>query len=132
MALLLDSGVLCANVVQESSLIFKPTVCLHVTSLVASSCGYDDGKSGPTRCVLIGAALGDRWSRCQVCRTPPAGARSALSGLAAGSRRASTAAPGGFLRSRTTRQSASTPCDDASRARCALGTRPSLPLPCRV
>ena len=37
-----------------------PTVCLYVTSLVASSYGYDDDKSGPTRCALIGAALGDR------------------------------------------------------------------------
>ena len=38
----------------------RPTVCLYVTSLVASSYGYDDGKSGPTRCALIGAAHGDR------------------------------------------------------------------------
>jgi hypothetical protein len=37
-----------------------PTVCIYVTSLVASSCGYDDGKNGPTRCALIGAARGDR------------------------------------------------------------------------
>jgi len=38
----------------------KPTVCLYVTSLVASSYGYDDGKNGPARCALIGAARGDR------------------------------------------------------------------------
>jgi hypothetical protein len=38
----------------------RPTACLHVTSLVASSCGYDDGKSGPTHCAVIGAARGDR------------------------------------------------------------------------
>ena len=38
----------------------KPTVCLYVTSLVVSSYGYDDGKDGPTRCAVIGAARGDR------------------------------------------------------------------------
>src|SRR6266478_8020036 len=38
-----------------------PTICLYVTSLVASSYGYDDGKNGPTRCAVIGAALGDRY-----------------------------------------------------------------------
>src|SRR5712692_8192509 len=38
----------------------RPTVCLYVTSLVVYSYGYDDGKIGPTRCALIGAALGDR------------------------------------------------------------------------
>jgi hypothetical protein len=37
-----------------------PTVCLDVTSLVAYSYGYDDGKNGPTRCALIGAGFGDR------------------------------------------------------------------------
>ena len=37
-----------------------PTVCLYVTSWAASSYGYDDDKSGPTRCALIGAARGDR------------------------------------------------------------------------
>jgi hypothetical protein len=96
---------------------YTPTVCLGVTSAVVYSNGYGDGRIGPTRCALIAGALGDRRSRCQGCRTPPAGARSARSGLAAGSRRASTAAPGGFPRSRTTRRSASTPCDDASRAK---------------
>src|SRR5262245_15206987 len=112
--------------------VIKPTVCLGVTSSVAYTYGYDDGRIGPTRCALIDGARGDRWSRCQGGSTPPAGARSAHSGLAVGSRPASTADPGGFPRSKTTRRSASTPCDDASRARCALGTRPSLPLPCRV
>jgi hypothetical protein len=38
----------------------NPTVCLYVASLVASSYGYDDDKSEPTRCALIGAARGDR------------------------------------------------------------------------
>src|SRR5438093_6178504 len=108
----------------------KPTVCLHVTSLVASSCGYDNGKSGPTHCALIGAARGDRCNQCWVCRTPPAGARSAHSGLAAGSRLVSTAAPGGFPRSRTTPRSASTPCGDASPPRSAPGTRPCPLHPC--
>src|SRR3989442_9710296 len=42
------------------SLACRPTVCLYVTSLVASSYGYDDGKNGPTRCAVIGAARGDR------------------------------------------------------------------------
>src|SRR5262249_41467987 len=102
-----------------------PTVCLGVTSSVAYTYGYDNGRIGPTRCALIDGARGDRWRRCQGGSTPPAGARSAHSGLAVGSRRASTADPGGFPRSKTTRRSASTPCDDASRARCALGTRPS-------
>ena len=36
------------------------TVSLYVTSLVVSSYGYDDGKNGPMRCALIGAARGDR------------------------------------------------------------------------
>jgi hypothetical protein len=38
----------------------RPTVCLDVTSLVASSYGYDSGKIGPTRCALIGGRLGDK------------------------------------------------------------------------
>ena len=80
-----------------------PTVCLGVTSVVAYTYGCGDGRIGPTRCALIVGARGDRCSRCQGCRTPLAGARSARSRLAAGSRRASTAAPGGFPRSRTNR-----------------------------
>src|SRR5438034_4650480 len=39
---------------------YIPTVCLYVTSLVASSYGYDEGKNGPTRCAVIGAARGGR------------------------------------------------------------------------
>src|SRR5262244_2648182 len=97
----------------RNNAIYIPTVCLGVTSSVAYTYGYGDGRIGPTRCALIDGARGDRWRRCQGGSTPPAGARSARSGLAAGLRRASTVDPGGFPRSRTTRQSASTPCDDA-------------------
>jgi hypothetical protein len=43
---------------------FRPTVCLDVTSLAASSYEYDSGTSGPTRCAVIGAALDDRYRRC--------------------------------------------------------------------
>src|SRR4030095_7888134 len=106
----------------------KPTVCLGVTSSVAYTYGYDDGRIAPTHCALIAGRLGGRWSRCQVCRTPPAGAHSAHSGLGAGSRLASTADPGGFHRPKTIPRSASMPCDDASLPTSALGTRP-CPLP---
>src|SRR5262249_52711365 len=82
--------------------LFTPTVCLGVTSSVAYTYGYDNGRIGLTRCAVIAGARGDRWSRCQGGSTPPAGARSAHSGLAVGSRRASTADPGGFPRSKTT------------------------------
>src|SRR5262245_766750 len=81
-----------------------PTVSLGVTYAVVYTCGRDDGRIAPTHCALIDGRLGGRWSRYQVCRTPPAEARSARSGLAAGSRRVSTAALGGFLRSRTTQR----------------------------
>src|SRR4029434_4245271 len=60
-----------------------PTVYLDVTSAVACTYGYGDGRIGPTRCAVIAGALGDRWSRRQGCSTPPAGARSARSGRAA-------------------------------------------------
>src|SRR5215467_3228267 len=83
----------------------RPTVSLGATYVVAHTYGRDDGRIAPTHCALIDGKLGGRWSRCQVCRTPPAEARSARSGLAAGSRRASTAAPGGFPRSKTTPRS---------------------------
>src|SRR5215813_6750556 len=86
---------------------YKPTVCLYVTSLVVNSYGYGDGRIGPTRCALIAGARGDRWSRCQRCRTSPSAVRSTHSALAVRSRRGSTADPGGFPRSRTTRRSAS-------------------------
>src|SRR5215510_4056756 len=93
----------CATTFLERP-VYKPTVSPGVTYAVVDTCGRDDGRIAPTHCVLIDGRLGGRWSRYQVCRTPPAEARSARSGLAAGSRRASTAAPGGFLRSRTTQR----------------------------
>src|SRR5882672_5937420 len=79
----------------------KPTVCLGVTSAVVYTYGCDDGRNGPTRCAVIDGVLGDRCSQCRACRIPPAGAGSARSVLAAVSRPASTADPGGFHRSRT-------------------------------
>src|SRR5215467_5084275 len=92
----------------------RPTVCLGVTSAVAYTYGYGDGRIGPTRCALIAGARGDRCSRCQGCRTPPAGAGSAHSALAAASRPVSAAAPGGSPRPRTRPRSGSTPCDDTT------------------
>src|SRR5204863_2617450 len=92
----------------------KPTGCLDATSLVVCSYGCDDGRIGPTHCAVIGGALGDRSRARCACKTPPAGAYSTRSVLAGVSRPASTAAPGGFLRSRTRPRSGSTPCDDAS------------------
>src|SRR5215475_2585425 len=74
----------------------KPTVCLDVTSLVVCSYGYDNGKSEPTRCALIGGALGGRCRLQWTYRTLPSAARSTRSVLAAVSRPASPAAPGGF------------------------------------
>src|SRR5262252_1393781 len=106
----------------------KPTVSLGATYVVAYTYGRDDGRIAPTHCALIDGKLGGRWSRCQVCRTPPAGAHSTHSGLGAGSRLASPADPGGFHRPKTRPRSASMPCDDASLPRSALGTRP-CPLP---
>src|SRR5262244_445515 len=92
----------------------KPTVSLGATSVVAYTYGCDNDRIGPTRCAVIDGAPGDRWSRCQEYRTPPAGAGSARSGLAGGSRRVSTAAPGAFPRSRTTPPAGIRPCGDAS------------------
>jgi hypothetical protein len=63
-----------------------PTVCLGVTYTVANAYGCDKGRIGPTRCAAIAGARGDRWSRCQGCSTPPAGAGAAHSALAAASR----------------------------------------------
>src|SRR5215510_11027766 len=101
-----------------------------IIELVVNSYGYGDGRIGPTRCALIAGARGDRWSRCQRCRTSPSAVRSTHSALAVRSRRGSTADPGGFPRSRTTRRSASTPCDDASPPRSAPDTRPCPLHPC--
>src|SRR6266852_2625026 len=107
----------------------KPTVCLGVTYAVVYIYGCGDGRIGPTRCAVIDAGLGDRWSPRRACRIPPAAAGSGRIVLAAGLRPASTAAPGGSPRSRTTPPSAPTPCGDASLARCAPGTHPFPPRP---
>src|SRR6516162_6717353 len=107
-------------------LVYRLTVCFHVTSLVVSSCGYDNGRIGPTHCALIGDALGDRYREYWACRTPLAAAGSARSALAAALRPASPAGPDGSLRSRTRPRSGIRPYGDASPARCAPGTRPSL------
>jgi hypothetical protein len=78
--------------------LFRPTVCLGVTSLVVYTYGCDDGRTALTRCALIDGVLGDRCSQRRACRIPPAAAGSARIVLAAASRPVSTAAPGGFHR----------------------------------
>src|SRR6266446_2009004 len=75
-----------------------PTVSLGVTSAVVCTYGCGDGRIALTRCAVIDAGLGDRWSRRRACRRPPAAAGSARSALAAGSRPGSPAAPDGFHR----------------------------------
>src|SRR5712691_4631784 len=95
----------------------KPTVCLGITSAVVDTYGYGDGRIGPTHCALIAGALGDRCSRCRVCRTPRAAGGSVRSGLVAALRRVSIADPCGFHRSRTTPRSTTTPCGDANPAK---------------
>src|SRR6266446_9671235 len=102
------------NVARKSCSAPKPTVCLGVTSAMVYTYGCGDGRIGPTRCALIDGALGDRCSRCRVCRTPRAAGGSGRSGLVAESRRVSIADPAGFHRSRTTPQSETRPCGDAS------------------
>jgi hypothetical protein len=72
----------------------------HLFSIAYAFAG-NGCKNGPTHCALIDGALGDRCSQCWVYRRPPVATRSARSGLAAGSRLASTAALGGFLQSKT-------------------------------
>src|SRR6266849_10486529 len=109
-----------------------PTVCLDVTSLVVCSYGCNNGRIGPPRCALIGAALGDRWSQCWACRISPSATCSARSALVGVSRQASTAAPGAFHRSKTILRSATIPCGDASPARCAPDTHPFPPPLCLV
>src|SRR6266446_6900603 len=109
-----------------------PTVCLGAPSVVVYTYGCDDGRNGPTRCAVIDGGLGDRCSQCWACRRPPAGAGSARIGLVVVSRQASIADPGGLHRSRTIPRSRTTPYDDASLARCGLGTHPSPPHFCRV
>src|SRR5712671_4050210 len=105
----------------------RPTVCLGATYVVVDTYGCDDGRIGPTRCAVIDAGLGGRWSPRRVCRRPPEAARSARIGLAAGSRPVLTADPGGFHQSRTTPKSGTAPCGDASLARGAPDTRPCRP-----
>src|SRR5438132_8598027 len=97
--------------------VYRPTVSLGVTCAVVCSYGCDNGRIGPTHCALIGGALGDRCSRCRVCRTPRATVGSARSAPAAASRPGSTIDPGGFRRPKTTPPSATTPCDDANLAK---------------
>src|SRR5262245_54006024 len=101
-----------------------PTVSLGVTCVVVCTYGCGDGRIAPTRCAVIDAALDGRSRPHQACKTLPAGAGSAHSALVAGSGPESSADPGGSLRSRTTSPSVTTPCGDASLARCALGTHP--------
>src|SRR4029077_8409818 len=102
----------------------KPTVSIGVTYAVVYTCGFDDGRIWPTRCAVIVAGLGDRYNPRRADRTPPAGVGSARIAPAAASRPVSTIDPSGLHRPKTTRPSAITPCGDASRARCALGTHP--------
>src|SRR5712691_13410119 len=115
-----------------TTLEFIPTVSIGVTYAVVCTYGCDDGRIAPTRCAIIDAGLDGRESQCRACKTPPAGAGSAHSALAAASRPASPADRGGFPRSRTTLPSATTSCGDASLARCAPGTHPCPPRPCLV
>src|SRR5712664_316245 len=110
----------------------RPTVSLGVTFLGASTYGCGDGRIGLTRCAVIDAAPGDRCRQCRACGIPPAAAGSARSALAAASTPVSTADPDGFPRSRTTPPSATTPCGDATPAKCALDTHPCRPRLCLV
>src|SRR5947209_2198961 len=107
------------------------TVSLGITSVVAYTYGCDDGKISQTRCAFIDGALGDRCRQCRGCRIPPA-AGLARSAFVAMSKQASTAAPGGFHRPKTTPQSETAPCDDASPATYAPGMHPSPPHPSLV
>src|SRR5882762_6665069 len=110
----------------------KPTVCLGVTYMVVYTYGCDDGRIGPTHCAIIGVVPGDRCRQRQARSRPLARAGSARSALVAGSRPASPADPGGSRQSRTTPPSATTPCGDASPARCAPDTHPCPPRLCLV
>src|SRR6266849_7777669 len=110
----------------------RPTVCLDATYVVVYAYGHDSGKIWPPRCAVIVAALGDRCHPLPACSTPPAGAGSTRSALAAGSAPASIADLGASRRSRTIEPSGTMPYGDASLATCAPGTRPCLPRPCLV
>src|SRR5215468_7059204 len=110
----------------------KPTVYLGVTYAVVDTYGCDDGRIAPTRCAIIDAGLDGRCRPRRACRTPPAGARSAHSGLAVGSKLVSPPDHGGSPRSKTIPRSRTRSCGDASPARCAPDTRPCPLHPCRV
>src|SRR5215831_11400068 len=109
-----------------------PTVSIGVTCAVAYTYGSNGGRISPTRCAVIVAGLDDRCSPRRVDRTPPAGAGSARSALAAMSRPVSTIDPGAFHRSRTTPLAVTTSCGDATPATCAPGTHPCPPRSCPV
>src|SRR6266436_6339082 len=112
--------------------LFKPTVSLGVTCAVVYTYGCGDGRISPTRCAVIDAGLDDRYRPRRADRTPPAGVGSARIAPAAASRPGSTIDPGGFRRPKTTPPSTTTPCGDASLARCAPDTRPCRPRLCLV
>src|SRR6266849_4473418 len=109
---------------------YRPTVSIDVTCAVAYTYGCDSGRILPTRCAVIDAALGDRWSPRRAYSKPPAGVGSAHNGLAAASTPVSPVDPDGFHRSRTTPPSATTPCGGATPARCGPDTRPCRPRLC--
>src|SRR6266446_3819975 len=74
------------------------TYCMSRRNLRgAYAYGHDNGKIWPPRCAVIVAARGDRCHPLPACSTPPAGAGSVRSALAAGSGLVSTADPGGSL-----------------------------------
>src|SRR6516165_9663387 len=108
----------------------KPTVSLVVTYVVVDTYGCDDGRIWPTRCAVIDAALGGRYSPRPACSKPPARAGSARNALAVESGLASTVDLGASRRSRTTPPSGTMSCGDASLPRCAPGTRPCPPRLC--
>jgi len=88
--------------------VFKPTVCLNVISLVASSCGYYRGHieqhAAPEFTVYV-ATQGGR----ETSTTPPSAARSARGHHAGASLQRSTVAPEAWHCSGTTPPSGDTP-----------------------
>src|SRR5947209_20604543 len=87
-----SSRILAKNI---KLVLYRPTVCLGVTSAVVYTYGCGDGRIGPTRCAVIDAGRGDRWSPRRACRRPPTATGSGRIVLAAGLRPALPAAPGG-------------------------------------
>ena len=55
-----------------------PTVCFGVTYVVVYTCGCDDGRIWQTRCAVIDAGRGGRYSPHPVCSTPPVAALSQI------------------------------------------------------